>query len=309
MFEIIDVGLNPDDLEWLGTKEKFWFLNLSNPEQVSKLLFKYSRENTGEHWSEKIAEELCKCLGIPHANYQIATCLGRNGVITKNLIAEHCRMVMGNEVLHTSNPTQYPKPEKDEKKTRVKEHTVSRVLACLDNGTIEPPESDYNLEELTAGDVFCGYLLLDTLVSNQDRHHENWAIIINNNDGTHSLCPTYDHAACLGRELTDSDRETRLNSKDKNRQIPTFVKKARSELFATSRDKKTLTTIDAFYLSIKQKDKAKQHWISKLDELSNNTIEEIIDNVPADIMTKAAKRFAFAMLIENKKRVLNDERR
>ncbi len=216
---------------------------------------------------------------------------------------------MGNEVLHATNPTQYPKPEVDTKKTRIKEHTVNRVLTCLDRSTIGLPESKFDLKQLNAGDLFCGYLLLDALISNQDRHHENWAIITNNEDNTHSLSPTYDHAACLGRELTDESRSERLASKDTNRQIATFVKKARSELFASIGDKKTLTTLDAFYLSVEKRAVAKQHWMSKLDELTNDTLNNILDSVPDEIMTPTAKKFTFEMLIENRKRVLNDERR
>ncbi|MFT4929237.1 MAG: hypothetical protein ACI8WB_005368, partial [Phenylobacterium sp.] len=142
MFEIFDIELDSEDYEQLGTKEKFWYLypTSHDPQKYSKYLFKYSRENTGEHWSEKIAEQLCECLGIPHAEYQLAQCSGRHGIFTPNLIEGHCRMVMGNEVLHVTNPTQYPEPEiGDSKRTRVKEHTVSRVLACLDNGAIEVP--------------------------------------------------------------------------------------------------------------------------------------------------------------------------
>jgi len=308
MFKTIYLAFNPDDFEQLGTKEKFWYLSALD-QKKEKFLFKYSRENTGEHWSEKIAEQLCECLGIPHAKYDLAVCDERYGIVTPNLIEDHCRMVMGNEVLHVTDPIKYPKPETDEKRTRVKEHTVSRVLACLDNGNIGVPESEFDLKELNAGDLFCGYLLLDALVSNQDRHHENWAIIINNKDNTFSLCPTYDHAACLGRELTDEGRKDRLTSKDENRQIPTFVKKARSELFASNGDKKTLTTVDAFYLATNKRVEAKQYWISKLDELTDDTLKNILDNVPNEMMTSTAKEFAFAMLIENRKRVLNDERR
>lgn len=219
-----------------------------------------------------------------------------------------CRMVMGNEVLHVTNPAQYPKPEMDSKTTRVKEHTVSRVLACLDNGKIGIPESKFDLKNLNAGDLFCGYLLLDALVSNQDRHHENWAIITNNRNNAYTLCPTYDHAACLGRELTDENRNDRLTTKDINRQMATFVKKARSELFGSNSDKKTLTTVDAFYLSIENRKEAKQHWMTKLDGLTNDKLNDILNNIPDEMMTATAKEFVFKMLIENRKRVLNDER-
>ncbi len=95
MFEILNIMLTPEDYEQLGTKEKFWYLDSSDQVPV-KYLFKYSRKNTGEHWSEKIAEQLCEYLEIPHAEYQLAQCDGRHGVITPNLIKGQCRMVMGN---------------------------------------------------------------------------------------------------------------------------------------------------------------------------------------------------------------------
>ena len=49
-----------DSLEQLGTKEKFWCYDDHNNEH----LFKIGRPNTGENWSEKVAGELAKVLGI-----------------------------------------------------------------------------------------------------------------------------------------------------------------------------------------------------------------------------------------------------
>ena len=70
-FDLLDIDFAPVDLEQLGSKEKFWFL-FANDRNGSRWLFKFSREGTGEHWSEKIAEQLCKHLAIPHVNYEIA---------------------------------------------------------------------------------------------------------------------------------------------------------------------------------------------------------------------------------------------
>ncbi|WP_219843875.1 hypothetical protein, partial [Aliivibrio sifiae] len=67
IFKVYDINVSADDLEQLGTKEKFWFFTASDKSQ--KWLFKYSRLNTGEHWSEKIAEQLCEELMIPHVRY------------------------------------------------------------------------------------------------------------------------------------------------------------------------------------------------------------------------------------------------
>jgi hypothetical protein len=67
--------------------------------------------------------------------------------------------------------------------------------------------------------------------------------------------------------------------------------------------------VDAFYLSIATRAVAKQHWISKLNELTPDTFNHILNNIPIEVMTSTAKQFALEMLIENRKRVLNDERR
>lgn len=245
-YSIKTLNVNAEVLEQLGTKEKFWFTFKGSQ---MRWLFKYSREDTGEHWSEKVAEQLCDALGIPHVQYEIAKMNDRWGVLTPNVIHDNCRMVMGNEVLHTDSPSTYPEPTLDTQQfVRVKEHTVSRVLGCLDISEVLPPASKYDISDLNAGDVFCGYLMLDALVSNQDRHHENWAIIIDSNTKTKTLCPTYDHAASLGRELLDAERSDRLSTRDNGRKIPAFVRRARSELFKLKTDKKPLLLQMPFFM-------------------------------------------------------------
>lgn len=302
-----NIDSNVDLIEQLGTKEKFWFTHKDG----DSWLFKYSRANTGEHWSEKCAAEICSLLHIPHATYELATVQNRFGVITKNLVPENGRMVMGNEVLHSLHGAtqEYPAPisSPDAKIVRVREHTVARVLGCLDHPDIHVPISAFELADLNAADVFCGYLMLDALISNQDRHHENWAIILNNDTGHKYLCPTYDHAACLGRELLDTERKERLESKDIGRKIPNFVKRAKSELFRLKTDKHPLATVDAFFHAVEKREKAKTHWLTKLSLLSENDITIIFEKIPEDCITDYSKDFAIQMILENKRRLLENE--
>lgn len=306
-FKIENIDFSAEDLEQLGTKEKFWFY-YGNDEET-KWLFKYSRHNTGEHWSEKVAEILCEELHIPHVTYELAICNNRPGIVTKNVILKNCRMVMGNEVLHQNYPSAYPRPENDtESFVRVKEHTVKRVLGCLDSKTLPPNINPYDTSHLSAADVFCGYLLLDALISNQDRHHENWAIIVNQDTGEQHLCPSYDHAASLGRELLDTERQERLTTRDINRKLPKFVRKARSELFKIKTDKKPLLTIDAFFMAIEDRAAAKSHWLAKLRSLTKDNIMAIFSKIPSEIITEKATLFAIEMVLENKRRLLEDER-
>ncbi|HDL6510132.1 TPA: hypothetical protein PXI76_002446 [Yersinia enterocolitica] len=293
------------DLEQLGTKEKFWF-RASTDDSGKLWLFKYSKGSTGEHWSEKCAAEICHLLELPHADYELAISNKRLGVISPSMIPDGYRMVMGNEVLHNTT-SDYPQPQPlpfGEKVVRVREHTLHRVLRCLDNERISPPECAYDLGVLNAGDVFCGYLMLDVLISNQDRHHENWAIMLNNETGEQFLCPTYDHAASLGREMLESECIERLTTKDQNRQVPCFVRKARSELFRSKFDKKRLFTIDAFLLAIEHRNNAKQHWLQKLAGISDEAIIYIFNEIPPQCISYYARQFAIAVVLENKRRLL-----
>ncbi|MCS2166561.1 hypothetical protein [Scandinavium manionii] len=301
-YQLVVLSPVASDLEQLGTKEKFWFYY--SHDKVNPQLFKYSRPGTGEHWSEKCAAELCHLLNIPHASYDLAKCNDRFGVVTQTVSPVGFRMVMGNEVLHSST-AEYPQPfEAGEKPVRVREHTVTRVLGCLDKDSILPPPSDYDLNGLNAADVFCGYLLLDALISNQDRHHENWAILLNNETGKQFLCPTYDHAASLGREMLDDERNERLTTKDTNRQIPCFVRKARSELFKTKTDKKPLFTVEAFQQAVEGRTAARDHWLGKLSALTEDAIADVFNQVPASCISDAARQFATLMVMENRRRLL-----
>lgn len=305
-YDIYNIEFNAEDIEQLGTKEKFWFRFSSDDSR--RWLFKFSRKNTGEHWSEKAAEQLCKLIGIPHVKYELARCNDRLGIISPNAVHESDRMVMGNEVLHNHSPAIYPKPVNEtETFVRVKEHTISRVLGCLDRSDALPPKTEFNIGELNAGDVFCGYLMLDALISNQDRHHENWALIIDNQTLEYSLCPSYDHAASLGRELLDEDRTARLNTKDKNRTIENFVQKARSEIFKFKTDKKPLFTVDAFFDSIKKRECAKVHWLTNLEKISKQAVLDIFTHIPDEVITDPAREFAVEMILQNKKRLLENE--
>lgn len=303
-YPIIQIDVIPQDLEQLGTKEKFWF---PREEDGGNLwLFKYSKGSTGEHWSEKCAAELCHLLEIPHAQYEIAVAAKGFGILTPNMIPEGYRMVMGNEVLH-SKTSDYPEPlPPGEKPVKVREHTVSRVLGCLDNEKILPPISDYDLGDLNAGDVFCGYLMLDALISNQDRHHENWAIMLNNETGEHFLCPTYDHAASLGREMLETEREERLTTKDANRQVPFFVRKARSELYKLKTDRKPLLTVDAFLHAVERRPNAKSFWLEKLSRVTEQQILQVFNQVDDDCISNAARNFAVEVVLENKRRLLEN---
>ena len=113
-------------------------------------------------------------------------------------------LVHGNELLLEAD-TNYPS---DGRNFRVAQHTLNRILSVLAQPFIGlPPGFTPEVNIVTATDVFIGYLLLDALIANTDRHHANWGILLRPSQGEFArpgCAPTFDHASSLGRELTDA---------------------------------------------------------------------------------------------------------
>lgn len=292
-------------LEQMGTKYKFWYSDDNN----KLTLFKEGRPETGENWAEKIACELATLIEIPHAHYELATYKEKKGVICKSLVEPPgARLIHGNELL-----AKFSTGHEDSEmfKQRKEEHTIGRVLSYFKatNKTIYPPHAHPTEEYLsTALDFFIGYLMFDAWIANQDRHSENWGLI-KHIDGNSYLAPSYDHGSSLGRNETDSKRNTILTTKDRGCNIEKYVTKARSALFnpTENKPKKAIYTIDAFSIAGRQNPMAAIKWQERLASIKTDSIKNIIDKIPGDFMTSIARNFTKELLILNKTRILNLE--
>lgn len=101
MFEIYDISdYQHDDIEQLGTKEKFW-CSQGNDRVLFKSIKSKQYLRVGEDWAEKIAYELAELLGLPHAKYELATYNGERGVISYNFVSDDKGeyLILGNELL------------------------------------------------------------------------------------------------------------------------------------------------------------------------------------------------------------------
>jgi len=296
MYEIINI---PDDApiqyEQMGTKYKFWYLN-----NGVRMLFKQGRPGTGENWSEKTCSEICGLLGLPHASYELAEWKGLSGVITPNMVQEGFRLVHGNELLAGLSDGYDA-----EKRYRVREHTVRLVDAVIaDSNVMFPIGYEAPGEFTSAADVFSGYLMFDALVGNQDRHHENWALVAGSDRSVY-LAPTFDHAASLGRNESDDARRDRLTTKDKGRSVEVYVERAKSALYKVPNSVKPLSTLDAFKEVARFRPVAAKYWVSKLGGLSFSDIETILNKIPSSEMSEQAREFALKMLKLNIERILS----
>jgi hypothetical protein len=280
--------------EPLGTKRKFWFQN----DMFVDCLFKEGRPDSGEDWSEKVASEFCALLDLPHAAYDLAIWQGKRGVVCPSFVPPGGRLVHGNELLQQWDP-RYPVTQV----RSVQQHTLRLVLTVIENTQMKVPIGwipGANVD--SAVDVFVGYLLLDAWIANQDRHHENWGLVVSP-EATMHLAPSYDHASCLGRNETDENRLDRLTTRDTRRSMQRYVERATSAFYASSSSKKPLSTFDAFREAGKIRPAAAKAWIERLEHVSLRDLELIFDNIPPDRISAVAARFALKILALNGQRL------
>ena len=164
------------------------------------------RSDQGEDWAERVVAEVATQLGLPCARVELAEREGRRGSLSQNLCPPGWELHHGSVVLAevvpgyrqgALNPRGRPG------------HSVPNIQRAL-SGLQVPPGTDVP-SDFDAFDVFAGYLMLDALVANRDRHDDNWAVLrpVVGTD-LPALAGSYDHAGSLGYNLTDAERERHL---------------------------------------------------------------------------------------------------
>ena len=277
--------------EPMGTRAKFWF---DHP-QLGRCLFKYIRSYTGEDWSEKFAFELCQLLDLPSARYELAqTANGDRGVIGVNFLGKSESLVHGNQILGGMIPN-YPASTK----YKAYQHTIGVVMEAIKKKSVGfPPGWTVPRSFTDARDLFVGYLLLDAWIGNGDRHHENWGFIRRQSfEPSIYLAPTYDHASCLGRELSDTKRQ--------NKSVESYVNRCESAFYLNKEDKKPLKVLELFEYTVRQHPQASQEWLSRLERISEQEIDLILQAFPTSRLSEVAANFAKKILLTNKERLLS----
>ena len=123
------------------------------------------------------------------------------------------------------------------------------------------------------------------------------------------LAPTYDHAASLGQNETDAKRENRLNSRDKGYQLPSYVSKARSAVYGRKGDQKPLHTMDAFWKAAERRPSAAKVWLKQLEGIGPSDCLQIFKQVPPQLISNTASKFALKMLELNQQRLFQRDTR
>jgi hypothetical protein len=294
-YPIITIDPNTvEDEEQLGSKPKFWFRH-----EGRRWLFKEVRPNTGEHWAKKVASELAVLLEVPAARVELAQCLDQCGCAVESFILDRRKqfLVHGNELL-AGAVTGY---ERD-KRFRQSDHTLANIIRAV--------EKTFGFGEWrkAAAERLCGFVTLDALIGNTDRHHENWGLLgtqVSESQGIFvisrmEVAPSFDHASSLGRELLDEERLRRL----KDKTVLGYIRKGRGGIYGRTSDKHGISPLEAALRAKKLYPELFERWWSKLEGLDEMRMRTILDRVPPDWMSAPAREFALAILCASRQELL-----
>ncbi len=271
----------PTQKEAMGTKRKFW----CRPTEDGVLwLFKYPRPGSGEHWAEKIAAEVAGCLGISHAVVELAIAEGTRGSISKSFARRGRVLFHGNELLAKIMKYDIHKFHGQS------DHSLGNVFRVLEAAFRNRPAAEIAKRQ------FAGYLVLDALIGNTDRHHQNWGLLIKRTPkGVHGfLAPTFDHASSLGREISDEVRVRRL----RERAVGQYAKKARGRVFWAGSDQYGPSPLNLVRLATKEHPHLFRQVLARVPD-RRPEFGEVVRRIPDDWMSPTAKDFTVTLLDYN----------
>ena len=267
----------------MGTREKFWY---SKPDDETNWLFKYPRSNAGEHWAEKIAAEVASAVGVRHAKVELAEFQDTRGSVAESFARGGRVLYHGNQMLELT-VDDYELQEK----FRESSHTLENIWKVIDSVFVESKAAK-RMKLFIAE-----YLVLDALIGNTDRHHENWGIIRRRaGDGWRGfVAPSYDHASSLGRELLDERRDILLTE---NR-VGDYAEKGRGAIYWSEEEQRGPSPLELVRRAAPTYPDLFRPAILKLARIDEKAFRQIVNRIPSDWMTSSARKFAIALMRYN----------
>ena len=251
-------------------------------------LFKYPRPNSGEHWAEKIAAEVAAVLDIPHAEVELAVCLSVRGSISKSLLSPTEWLLHGNECLSDlfliQNLSDERLPFYDTKKISGQaDHNLAMIFSAIEQ---------YGWDRSD----FAEYIVLDAIIGNTDRHHENWAWLRDENAlEPPRLAPSFDHASSLGRELTEGRRERLLD----HGQVGAYSERAPGAIYWFEEGRNGPAPLQLVRLAVDEYPDLFRTGLYKLSGLTEDHILDVVNRIPQGWMTELQRTFAVELMKYN----------
>ena len=273
--------------EDMGSKPKFWYQASADE---ADWLFKYPQRDTGQHWAEKIAAELANATGIPHAPVELAKFQDSHGSATESFMQDDRELVHGNQVLAGQLLDYDP-----DKQFRQSDHTLGNIFAALER-VFDSARSVSRAKRRIAD-----YVVLDALIGNTDRHHENWGILrkVDPHEEPETVAPTFDHASSLGRELRDEGTgKSRRRFLDESR-VARYSEAGRGAIYWQFSGRKGPSPLALLRCAAAQYPDAFRPALARLDDLHEDSPRRIVARIPEDWMSDLARTFAVELMSYN----------
>ena len=285
-YPVVAVGpewvLEPEDM---GTKEKFWCRKPGD--QEAEWLFKYPQLNTGQHWAEKIAAEVASVLGVRHAKVELAEFEERRGSVSESFAPDEKELVHGNQILEWTVAGYDPTARFGQS-----DHSFANIRRCFERVFRDQEAAEKNTR------LFAGYLVLDAVIGNTDRHHENWGLLRRRvGDGWEGgLAPSFDHASSLGRELLDTRRSLLLEED----RIGWYSEKGRGGIHWSQDARYGPSPLELVRRAVERHPSYFDGALRGVAELRDAVVTGIVNCVPDGWMSPVARTFAIDLICYNR---------
>ena len=245
-------------------------------------------------WTEKVTSELSQLLVLPAARYELADLIETDGTkvpgsISVDLLqAGDDRRIPLQELLEQSIPSY----------DQANDYQVKNVIqTLLDTEVKLPPNYEVPDGIKDGADMFVGILLLDAVVSNEDRHDHNIEIVQRAN-GELYISPVFDNGSSLGSTETDRNRSQTSPKQYSDEYSISFFDGQSSDI----------TGIEAFKQAAELRPEAARVWLERLASIKPEQIQSIFDRLPDNRITTEAKSFATELLDYNRTQLLKFRR-
>lgn len=242
-------------------------------------------------WTEKVTSELNQLLTLPAARYELANLVEADGTRVEGSISTDLNQAGDDRRIPLKELLEQSIPNYDQ----ANDYQVENVIQTLLDAKVGlPPNYEVPNGIENSADMFVGILLLDAIVSNEDRHDHNIDIVQRAN-GELYISPVFDNGSSLGSTETDRFRSQTSPQKYSEEYSISFFDLLSSDI----------TGIEAFKQAAELRPEAAKIWLDRLNSIQPKQIQSIFDRLPDNRITNEAKLFAIEILNCNRTQLLN----
>ena len=328
-YPVVSVLLPAEAPELIGGREKYWIAGHTGS---NLWLLKFPRPGTGEHWAEKVAAEIGRLIGVNCANVELARYVGPMPALGRPAAQGDDDSQESSVRLATICESFLPLglgPDDSTEQENIFFFHGSELLRIVDEGydtNLKFGQRDHNIKNISAAmktlmgirtsapkpplnqelKALTSYALLDGLIGNTDRHHENWMVgyVIDRGERRFKVLPSFDHASSLGRELTD-ERHRRILMSDG---MLEYVRRGRGGVFVDSDSARAPSPLRLAQLLCSMAPDYTRETCVRIGEVSDSQLWDAIDKVPGEFMSEIAKEFAFKLVLTGRSELMRSMR-